>query len=375
MENVMEYKKLSVEDCEKALHMLFGMLPKDKQKSFLSKELVKLKRKGKNEEQLNEVLTKVYELPEGVTYAYPVCTTEAKNIKTAGINRNYNYEVIRGLRKVFSDEKQIGCIKEIPVIVYYDEEEKGFVLLDGHHRKYVLEELNKPIYFSVFGRGKHITKEEAKLVMIETNKYQRQWKQKNFGESHSKSGNKDFIRACDFIEEQNGVVLVGTAKAALFEYYKSDGNGPIRDIWKEGWINITDEMVERARKNINDIKPIIEAFNEIHYFGAKSHKSRYMNAVLFAKAHYGDDFNINHFVNNIFKYGKTNNLVNPKYELCFYYLASLYNLNLGKRKPIDSSSLVEASKKYHANRKTYFDEIKAKYRPEKLARISKIRNI
>lgn len=100
-----------------------------------------------------------------------------------------------------------------------------------------------------------------------------------------------------------------------------------------------------------------------------------MNVILFAKAHYGDDFNVKHFAKNILKYGKNNNLENPNYDECCLYFASLYNLNLVKLKPIDCTGLREASKKYNTNRRNYFKEIEAKYKPEKLARINKIRNI
>lgn len=354
---------------------LYNKLSKEEQKLFLIKKLKEMKEE-KGEEEVNEVLTGYYDLPGNVKYSHPVFVTEAKALKFAGYNRNLIKTTLNKLKDAYTSQKSIGNVKEIPVLVYYDREKECFVLIDGHHRVHVLSDLDSLAYFTVYGLGRQVSKEEAQLIMSEINKIHLRWLSKNYDESFVNDGNENYVQARLFIDKYKDTIPTDTLRCLLMGYYKGCSNGPIKKFFDEGWFTIDKNQVKFAEKEISQLIPVINACKEVGFFSAvdAGHKGRFLSFVFFTHFIYGDKFNIQHFTEMIRKYGKGSLLPGHSCDSYLMKIHDLYNNDLGKLKPISLSDTKEKSKKYHKEKLAEFRKIEKVKLPEKMALIKGIKD-
>lgn len=287
---------LSEKECDELLDSLLSRKERRAAAQWLMKRVNKLPQEDKEdftveclsdltEEGFKNVVTTYYKdnykLAADASYAYGVFVTKAKNIKESGINRDLNKEVLKGLSAALK-ENGIGYIKGIPVLVYFDKDLKEYCLIDGHHRRYVLENFDGSIYFTVYKMGQPVSKEEARKVMMDINRNQRQWMRKNYEQSFLKSENENYVRMneMEVYNKKKYGLLVDTVRAAIFDSFRSSGNGPAAKAVKGGYIEVTEENVRVAQKKIDRIVPIVQAMDEYGYLKGLKHKDRCINSVL-----------------------------------------------------------------------------------------------
>lgn len=357
-------------------------------KRLLLKEINKLPQEDKEEfiedcvsdlskEEFENIATSYYRdnygLADDASYAYAVFKTKAKNIKESGINRELNKEVIKGLVASLK-EGGIGYIKGIPVLVYFDKDLKKYCLIDGHHRRHVLEDLDEYIYFTVYKMGQPVSKEEARKVMMEINKNQRQWMRKNYEQSFLKSENENYVRMNEmesFNKKQYGL-LVDTVRAAIFDSFRSSGNGPAAKAVKGGYIEVTEEDVRVAQKKIDRILPIIQAMNEAGYLKGLKHKDRCVNSILAISVAMEILFDVEHCVEAVKTYrcpfqeqDNIDNFVDG--------FLSIYNYKLKKSQRLDRKEVKSRMEKLTKNSGNKIREFEKKDALKQAALIASIR--
>lgn len=340
---------LSEKECDELLDSLLSRKERRAAIRWLKKEVNKIPQEDKEdftaeclsdltEEGFKNVVTTYYKDNLGLvdaTFDSGIFVTNAKNIKEAGINRDYNKEVLKKLRAELGDG--IGLIKGMPILVYFDKDLNCYCIIDGHHRHYILEELDMPIYFTIYKMGQPISREEARAVMIKLNQAMKNWIMKNYEQSYLKSGNENYLRMKEFEEfnKRKYNLYFESSRAVLKKSYKYSGNGTISKAVKNGYLEVTEEDITVAQKKIDKIAPVIDAILECGYLEiVKRHRDRCFTAVLGIEDAMEILFDVDHLAKNIRRY-RCPFQENDSIDNFIKHFIALYNYDLGKLEMLD----------------------------------------
>lgn len=379
---------LSEKECDELMSSLLSRKERRAAARWLMKETNKLPQEDKEdftaeclsdltEEEFKNVVTSYYKdnynLADDASYAYGVFVTKAKNIKESGINRDLNKEVIKGLAASLN-KNGIGYIKGIPVLVYFDKDLKEYCLIDGHHRRYVLEGLDESIYFTVYKMGQPVSREEARKVMIEMNRNQRQWMRKNYEQTFLKSENENYVRMneMEVYNKKKYGLNVDTVRAAIFDSYRSSGNGPAARAVKGGYIEVTEENIRVAQKKIDRIAPIIQAMNESGFLKGLKHKDRCVNTILAMSVAMEILFNVEHCAEAI----KTCRCPFQELDNIDQFIegfVSIYNYKLKKSQKLNKKEVTSRIEKLTKNSENKIRECEKKDALRQAALVASIR--
>lgn len=378
---------LSEKECDELMSSLLSRKERRAAARWLMKEINKLPQEDKEdftaeclsdltEEGFKNAVTSYYKDNFGLvdaTFDSGIFVTNAKNIKEAGINRDYNKEILKKLRAELGDG--IGLIKGMPVLVYFDRDLNCYCIIDGHHRHYILEELDMPIYFTVYKMGQPVSREEARTVMIKLNQAMKNWMMKNYEQTYLKSRNENYLRMQAFEEfnKNRYNLYVESSRAVLKRSYKYSGNGTISKAVKNGYLEVTEEDVTVAQKKIDKIAPVVNAIFECGYLEVvKSHRDRCFTAVLGIEDAMEILFDVDHLAKNIRHY-RCPFQENDSVDNFIKHFIALYNYDLGKLEMLDYNEICKRLKTINKASQKEMNRAKEEHMKLQVALVTSIR--
>ena len=357
----------------------YQMLDDNQKKEFLAEALIQLKEKKK----ISDVLDIVYDTPHNVTYAYPVFKTKAANVKDAQDNREIDPKHKKDIKEQYLNG--IGQIKEIPCLAVYDSKTDEITLIEGHHRRNVLEELDMDIYISFYKYGENVSKEETHSIMMSINKNSKKWTPQNTEQSLIRSKNMSYV-LIDELAKQFPLYYVGVVRSCAIGWFPNSNNGLLRDIYYAGAAYLTEEDVKKAKERLNNFEPIREAIvNSTMLFEKGSgHKDRYINAGICVQEAVGKNFDVKHMINNIKAlnsrkepFAKATKDGKITYNLNFYQCVENFIKLYNKNKPvkrINSAQTINIIKSFHSIRYKKLDDMRKKANTDNKILCEQIRN-
>lgn len=370
-----EQEEFLEDKVEQEIEVLYDKLPENKQDEFLAKKLA-MKRKKKK--KFNKIMTMVYDLPKGVFYFDAVFVTRRYDL--FGFIKGNRPINIDNARRINRSTRVNGQVP-IPVTTNYNKKTKKYEISDGQHR-FTGWSMNSE--FPIIFTNMDIEMDDETLVKIvsSTNTSQSHWSLKNFVQSGA-TISESYQNLLKILEQysfnKNGddekipAWTIINASVGMCGY---SSNGDPKKMVELGAIDLTDKY-DTVKSLVETLIPINNRLSAIGFYSKiPNKKDRFLSVLSFFIQR--DNFDIDHFLNNVVKYGMVYNFNKFGQQDFFTFIKEVYEKDLkpGKRYPSDlykvfssqnekarkanSKLIEEAQKKFEANllaKKAVFDRI------------------